>query len=163
MSNEFLAAVFDELIKHDSAKNFVRYLLSDLLDTRFTINSIARENPSKVVKLVQLIWDELYLCDPESTDGTSCSCGKCFDDQIDLLDELLSEKKQTASSAKCRAIPPHVVFFCQNLHGLIAEKFPENADSVVADFLFDRWIMKEVCEDGNKNGLIATQPITGAL
>ena len=37
------------------------------------------------------------------------------------------------------------------------------ADSVVAEFLFNRWLIKALCEDGHKNGLITTIPIAGEL
>ena len=35
--------IFDELTKHDSATKFVKYLLSNLLDTRFMIEDIAEK------------------------------------------------------------------------------------------------------------------------
>ena len=114
---------------------------------------------------MSLIWDELYFCEPRSEliRNGSCPCGKCFDKSTDMLDEFLSEEKLTATSAKCRAIPPHIIFFCQHLHSLIEDKFPQCADTVVADFLFNRWILKALCEDGNKNGLITSLPISGIL
>ena len=80
-----------------------------------------------------------------------------------MLDQLLHEKPKITTSAKYRAIPSHILFFCQTLHSLAKEKFEMRADSVVAEFLFDRWLIKALCEDGNKNGLITTIPIAGAL
>jgi len=37
------------------------------------------------------------------------------------------------------------------------------ADTVVGEFLFDRWLLKELCEDSNKNGLVTNVPIRSAL
>ena len=28
------------------------------------------------------------------------------------------------------------------------------ADGIIAEFLFDRWFLKALCDDGNKNGLV---------
>ena len=33
----------------------------------------------------------------------------------------------------------------------------------MAEFLFERWILKELCTDGNKNGLVTNLPIQGEL
>ena len=33
----------------------------------------------------------------------------------------------------------------------------------MGEFLFDRWLLKEFCLDGNKNGLVTNVPIKGAL
>ena len=46
---------------------------------------------------------------------------------------------------------------------MCSERFAERADSVIAEYIFDKWLMKALCKDGNKNGLITSLPITGAL
>ena len=43
------------------------------------------------------------------------------------------------------------------------EKFPERAETTVAEFLFGRWLMQELCVDSNKNGLISEFPLAGYL
>ena len=56
-----------------------------------------------------------------------------------------------------------MIFFFQNLHKIVGDKFKTDADSVVADFIFGKWIMKSLHHDGNKNGLITSVPVTGQL
>ena len=56
-----------------------------------------------------------------------------------------------------------MIFFFQNLHKIVGDKFENYADSVVADFIFGKWIMKSLHNDGNKNGLITSVPVTGQL
>ena len=34
---------------------------------------------------------------------------------------------------------------------------------MLAEFLFGRWLMRELCIDANKNGLITEFPLTGFL
>ena len=43
MKNETICAIFDELTKHEESKNYVRYLMTDVLNTRFAIDSIAKK------------------------------------------------------------------------------------------------------------------------
>ena len=41
ITSDALNAIFDELIKHPSAANYIHYLYKDILDTRFTLESIS--------------------------------------------------------------------------------------------------------------------------
>ena len=71
---------------------------------------------SRVANLAGLLWDEFFLCDPGSemnAERMSCPCGQCFEQDTDILEHSLQQKKKTASTAKCRAIPSQLVFFCQ--------------------------------------------------
>ena len=69
---------------------------------------------NKVCELIKLIWDEFILCDPRSANKETqeCPCGVCFSDL--LFDELLNggPDLEIPTSAKCKAIPAHLVFFC---------------------------------------------------
>ena len=67
------------------------------------------------------------------------------------------------TSAKCKAIPQHIIFFCKQLYGKVVDKFPARADTVIGEFLFDKWILKALCEDANHIGLVTDLPITGVL
>lgn len=53
--------------------------------------------------------------------------------------------------------------FCQELHKQVTVKFPSYADSVVSEFLFDRWLLKALCDDGNKTGLVTSVFISDNL
>ena len=61
------------------------------------------------------------------------------------------------------ALPQHMVFFCKELLSQVSEKFPSNANTVLADFLFGRWLLKDLCIEANKNGLLSEFAVTGAL
>ena len=41
VQSDVLNAIFDELIKHPSAANYIHYLYKDILETRFTLESIS--------------------------------------------------------------------------------------------------------------------------
>ena len=41
VSSDVLNAIFDELIKHPSAANYIHYLYKDILDVRFSLESIS--------------------------------------------------------------------------------------------------------------------------
>ena len=41
VSSDALNAIFDELIKHSSATRYTHYLYRDILDTRFSLESIS--------------------------------------------------------------------------------------------------------------------------
>ena len=41
IDNQVLTTLFDELTKHQTARNYIRYLLSDLFRTKFDISTIA--------------------------------------------------------------------------------------------------------------------------
>ena len=72
-------------------------------------------------------------------------------------------KCKPSQKAKCRAIPTHFVFFCQNLHKEVKKKFEIHADTIVAEFLFSKWLFKALEHDANKLGLVTNQPIKGFL
>ena len=41
IENQVLTTLFDELTKHQTARNYIRYLLSDLFRTKFDVSTIA--------------------------------------------------------------------------------------------------------------------------
>ena len=41
VSSDVLNTIFNELIKHPSAANFIHYLYRDILDTKFSLESIS--------------------------------------------------------------------------------------------------------------------------
>lgn len=41
MANDALGAIFDELTQHQTCKEYVRYLFSDLLEFKFNLDTIA--------------------------------------------------------------------------------------------------------------------------
>ena len=43
IENQVLTTIFDELTKHQTARNFIRYLLSDLFKTKFDVTTIAEK------------------------------------------------------------------------------------------------------------------------
>ena len=61
------------------------------------------------------------------------------------------------------ALPQHMVFFCKELLAQVSKKFPSSANTVLADFLFGRWLLKELCIEANKNGLISEFAVAGSL
>ena len=120
---------------------------------------------TKVSILTRLIWDEFFLCDPtsEKIADQKCPCENCFSDElIDLLEEV-PRNVQSSTSAKCKAISQHIVFFCKQLHDEVVQKFPVRANSVTAEFLFSKWLLTALCNDANKTGLVQNVAITGAL
>ena len=43
------------------------------------------------------------------------------------------------------------------------QKFPVDRENVVSTFLFNKWILKQLCVEGNKNGLILDNFIASSL
>ena len=43
------------------------------------------------------------------------------------------------------------------------ESFPLRGDTAIAEFLFDGWILKALCNDANKTGLVTNVALNGAL
>ena len=41
IENDSLNVIFEELMKHQSAKDYVKYLFTDILETRFDLSSIS--------------------------------------------------------------------------------------------------------------------------
>ena len=106
---------------------------------------------NKVAQMTSIIWDEFFLCDPRSDKipNKDCPCGECFEKYADMLDELLLEKDRILSSAKFKAIPPHIIFFCQSLQRAAQDKFKDRTKTLIAEFLFDKWLLKALSEDGH--------------
>jgi len=61
---------------------------------------------------------------------------------------------KTSARAKSKAIPKAIVNFCQVLNQKLKAKFGKRGEGVIAEFLFDRWLLKALCDDGNKTGLV---------
>ena len=80
-----------------------------------------------------------------------------------MQDQSPERQPILSPQSKCMAIPQHIVFFCKQLYAEVLQKFPERAHTVLAEFLFGRWLMRELCIDANKNGLITEFPLTGFL
>lgn len=80
----------------------------------------------------------------------TCQCSaKC------QLEELPDESRpRVSSNAKCNFIPVQIKRFCCELYKAVRRRFALQADCVIAEFIFDRWILKALCQDANKNGLI---------
>ena len=54
-----------------------------------------------MARIVSMVWEEFYSCDPKASDGDSqdCDCKKCFDPtNIEFI----------SSKAKCRMIPEEI-------------------------------------------------------
>ena len=68
--------------------------------TGSSVSSANKRTKSKVGSLIQLIWDEFYMGEPKSG-----------------MDGSQPENSHTRinSKAKCKAIPRHIIFFCQQL------------------------------------------------
>ena len=49
------------------------------------------------------------------------------------------------------------------MHANILQKFPQRADTAIAELLFGRWLLKALCIDSNKNGLVTEFPLVGFL
>ena len=43
MNNDALHAIFDELTEHQTARDYVKYLFSDVLEIRFNLDSISEK------------------------------------------------------------------------------------------------------------------------
>lgn len=57
-----------------------------------------------------------------------------------------------------------MVFFCKQLYAHVQDKFPKRAETIISDFLFDKWLIAELCTTrSNKNGLISDQFVKSAL
>ena len=106
----------------------------------------------KIAELIGMVWDEFFSCNPPSQNSTEnrsdiqCVCGLCEEDS--------SNSSRINARAKCNMIPKQLKFFCQELYRELHSKFPMHSGSLIAEFLFDRWILKALCTDANKNGLI---------
>lgn len=107
-----------------------------------------RSTRIKVSNLIKLVWDSFYLPPSDTTDSS--------------VDEECKEESINAA-AKCMAIPKHIINFCRQVYRHAAQKFPERAETIIAEFLFGRWLMRELCVDANKNGLISEFPLVGYL
>ena len=92
------------------------------------------ELQQKLAELVGLIWDELYTSDQARV-------------KKDNLDGPIDAR------AKCKMIPVQIKFFCQTLYSSVKQKFPDRAEGVISEFLFDKWLLKALCDDGDRNGL----------
>ena len=57
--------------------------------------------------------------------------------------------------AKCKMIPKHLIFFCQQLYLECSSKYNEDLklQLVVPHFLFEEWLLKILCEEVDKHGL----------
>ena len=106
---------------------------------------------SKLAEYVGLIWDEFFLCDP-SKKTIFCPCQQCH-----------NEKGGVSVRSKCKMIPMAIKHFCQELFKSVDLKFPMRSEGIISEFLFDRWLLKALCDDGNKSGLITTEFVSGSL
>lgn len=118
-------------------------------------STAGKSTKTKVASLVRQIWTEFYSCGDPSKCGPEGQCEACCSDG--------DTDKPISSAAKCHAIPPLITFFCQEMQLQAKDKFPAWADSCVAEFLLNRWLGKEMCEDGNLNGLIPDLVVRSAL
>ena len=66
--------------------------------TGSSVSSTNKRTKTKVGSLIQLIWDEFYMGDSRSG-----------------MDGSQPDNTHINSKAKCKAIPRHIVFFCQQL------------------------------------------------
>ena len=102
---------------------------------------------NRLANLTQLVWDEFFLCEPQKAqvENNKCACNNCF-----------SESGPVSNKSKCKMIPSHLVFFCQQLHLQCLAKFKNDKDAQhpVVHFLFDEWLLQILCEDANKYGLL---------
>ena len=73
---------------------------------------------------------------------------QCFDVISDNM------PKEISGQANCKLIPKQITFFCRELFKQVSLKFPERSESIISEFLFDRWLLKALCDEGNKNGLV---------
>lgn len=107
----------------------------------------------EIGKIVSLLWSEFFLCEPENAKMSSdsvareCPCRRCFSDHSE-------DSGCVNPSAKCQLIPNEIRKFCQTINDAIGAKFPRATGSVICKFIFDKWLMNELCNNGNKNGLV---------
>ena len=51
-------------------------------------------------------------------------------------------------------IPYAIRNFCRELYTSTQKKFPQRSEGIVAEFVFERWLLKALCDDGNQSGLV---------
>lgn len=103
-----------------------------------------------------MIWDEFYKC--ESGVDSQCTCSNCPDDLLMGLGHT-----EISLKSKCKMIPRHMTHFCVELFKEVKAKFPDRSDSIVAEFLFDRWLLRALCDRGNQSGLIKNAFVINSL
>jgi hypothetical protein len=76
-------------------------------------------------------------------------------DLIQCFDVISDNRPQEISGkANCKLIPKQIGYFCRELFKQVHVKFPNRSESVISEFLFDRWLLKAFCDEGNKNGIV---------
>lgn len=116
------------------------------------------QTQQKIAGMISLIWNEFFASQQLSADPA-----RQFPTEDNILDSPGEERVSVSPSAKCRLIPLQIKTFCQILSRAIHGKFPHSTEQVVSKFVFDRWLLRELCDEGNKNGLITEQFISEDL
>jgi len=73
---------------------------------------------------------------------------------MQCFDQISNAPQEINARAKCKMIPKQITFFCRELFKEVRIKFPMRSFGIIAEFLFDRWLLKAFCDEGNKTGLV---------